>query len=62
MAKSHKTCMEQAEIIDTFGTYHEPYEFNFSKFSKQPRGTDLSSNDKIIEEIASIVIPPNDTL
>src|ERR1041385_5351803 len=24
----------------------EPYEFNFSKFSKQPRGTDLSSNDK----------------
>src|SRR3954462_10724667 len=22
MAKSHKTCMEQAEIIDTFGTYH----------------------------------------
>ena len=23
MAKSHKTCMEQAEIIDTFGTYHE---------------------------------------
>src|SRR4051812_28012965 len=33
----------------------EPYEFNFSKFSKQPRGTDLSSNDKIIEEIASIL-------
>src|SRR4051812_42455584 len=24
MAKSHKTCMEQAEIIDTFGTYHMP--------------------------------------
>ena len=22
MTKSHKTCMEQAEIIDTFGTYH----------------------------------------
>ena len=22
MAKSHKTCMEQAEIIDMFGTYH----------------------------------------
>src|SRR3954467_3850648 len=21
MAKSHKTCMKQAEIIDTFGTY-----------------------------------------
>ena len=21
MAKSHKTCMEHAEIIDTFGTY-----------------------------------------
>src|ERR1043165_8973028 len=27
----------------------EPYEFNFSKFSKQPRGTNLSSNDKNIE-------------
>src|SRR4051812_14821618 len=40
----------------------EPYEFNFSKFSKQPHGTDLSSNDKIIEEIASIPIPPNDPL
>ena len=22
MAKSHKTCMEQSEIIDMFGTYH----------------------------------------
>ena len=22
MAKSHKTCMAQAKIIDTFGTYH----------------------------------------
>src|SRR4051812_42422647 len=40
----------------------EPYEFNFTKFSKQSRGTDLSSNDKIIEEIASISIPPNDPL
>src|ERR1041384_7783402 len=40
----------------------EPYEFNFSKFSKHPRGTDLSSNDKIIKEIASIAIPPNDPL
>src|SRR3954462_10464727 len=41
---------------------HEPYEFNFSKFSKQPHGTDFSSNDKIIEEIASIAIPSNDPL
>ena len=24
MAKSHKTCMEQGEIIDTFGTYQAP--------------------------------------
>src|SRR3954465_12251042 len=40
----------------------ESYEFNFSKFSKQPHGTDFSSNDKIIEEIASIAIPPNDPL
>ena len=39
-----------------------PYEFNFIKFSKQPRGTDLSSNEKIIEEISSISIPPNDPL
>ena len=31
----------------------EPYEFNFSKFSKQPRGTDLSSNEKIIEGYSS---------
>ncbi|MCL8568198.1 hypothetical protein NAB22_18635, partial [Proteus mirabilis] len=40
----------------------ELYEFIFSKFSKQTRGTDLPSNDKIIEEIASIAIPPNDPL
>src|SRR3954463_12882509 len=26
MAKSHKTCMEQAEIIDTFGTYQELFD------------------------------------
>ena len=24
MEKSHKSCMEQAEIIDTFGTYQHP--------------------------------------
>src|SRR3954470_23238797 len=40
----------------------EPYEFNFSKFSKQHRGTDLPSDDKIIENIASIAIPPDDPL
>src|SRR3954465_6647941 len=40
----------------------EPYKINFSKFSKKPRGTDLSSNEKIIEEIGSIAIPPDDTL
>ena len=40
----------------------EPNEFKFSKFSKQTRGTPLPSNDKIIEEIASIAIPPNDPL
>src|SRR4051812_15770059 len=40
----------------------EPYEFNFSKFSKQHHGTNLPSGDKIIEDIASIVIPPNDPL
>src|SRR4051812_29202090 len=40
----------------------EPYEFKFSKFFKKPRGTALPSNDKIIEDIASISIPPNDPL
>src|SRR3954463_10830165 len=40
----------------------EPYEFNFYKFSKQPRGTDLSSDDKLIESIASIATVPNDPL
>ena len=40
----------------------EPYEFNFSKFSKKTRGTDLPSNDKFIEDVASIAIPPNDPL
>src|ERR1041384_8523491 len=40
----------------------ETYEFNFSKFSKQPCGTNLPSDDKIIEDIASIAIPPNDPL
>ena len=40
----------------------EPYEFTFSKLSNQSRGSDLPSNDKIIEEIASIAIPPNDPL
>ena len=29
MAKSHKTCMEQAEIIDTFGTYQPPLPSSF---------------------------------
>ena len=28
MAKSHKTCMEQAEIIDTFGTYHQSLSYS----------------------------------
>src|SRR3954471_23928249 len=40
----------------------EPYEFIFSKFSKKPRCTDLPSNDKIIEEISTIAIPPNNPL
>src|SRR3954447_10688888 len=31
----------------------EPYEFNFSKLSKKPRGANLPSDDKIIENIAS---------
>src|ERR1043165_6928485 len=29
----------------------DPYEFNFSKFSKQPHVTDLSSNDKLLMKL-----------
>ena len=38
MAKSHKTCMEQAEIIDTFGTYQ--YSFVTGILNKNGRTTD----------------------
>ena len=32
MAKSHKTCMDQAEIIDTFGMYQTPIRIVLRKF------------------------------
>ena len=35
---------------------------NLIFLSKQPRGTDLPTDDKIIESIASIAIPPDDPL
>ena len=33
MTKSHKTCMEQAEIIDMFGTYQAHKTVNIGKQS-----------------------------
>src|ERR1041384_5382120 len=36
----------------------EPYELNSLKFSKQPRGTYLSSNDKIIEKLLLLLFLP----
>ncbi|KAK1684829.1 hypothetical protein QYE76_045677 [Lolium multiflorum] len=40
----------------------EPYEFNFSKFTKTPYKTDLPSNDFKMEQCASIVLVPNNPL
>ena len=37
------------------------HEFNFSKFSRQPRDKVLPSKDEIIG-LASIVVPPTDPL
>src|SRR4051812_10445237 len=39
MAKSHKSCMEQAEIIDTFGTYQEVPVETSSRRHAGPRHT-----------------------
>ena len=40
MAKSHKTCMEQAEIIDTFGTYQASA--TITLFTRAARGWALT--------------------
>ncbi|KAK1680106.1 hypothetical protein QYE76_040954 [Lolium multiflorum] len=40
----------------------EPYEFNFSKFTKTPYKADLPSNDFKMEQCASIVLVPNNPL
>ncbi|KAK1608649.1 hypothetical protein QYE76_032322, partial [Lolium multiflorum] len=40
----------------------EPYEFNFSKFTKIPYKADLPSNDFKMEQCASIVLVPNNPL
>ncbi|KAK1617808.1 hypothetical protein QYE76_023325 [Lolium multiflorum] len=40
----------------------EPYEFNFSKFTKTPYKADLPSNDFKMEQCASIVLVPNNHL
>ncbi|KAK1664059.1 hypothetical protein QYE76_052218 [Lolium multiflorum] len=40
----------------------EPYEFNFSKFTKTPYKADLPSNDFKMEQCASIVLVPDNPL
>ncbi|KAK1616116.1 hypothetical protein QYE76_021633 [Lolium multiflorum] len=40
----------------------EPYEFNFSKFTKTPYKADLPSNDFKMEQCASIVLVPSNPL
>ena len=50
---------EKQTIGVSFGD--ESHEFNFSKFSRQPHKKDLPSKDVIIG-LASIVVPPTDTL
>ena len=40
----------------------EPYEFNFSKFTRHRYEKELPNEDLIIEIIASIALPPNDPL
>ena len=46
MAKSHKTCMEQAEIIDTFGTYHQLESNNGHNHAE--RQSNIESGMKVI--------------
>ena len=41
MAKSHKTCMKQAEIIDTFGTYQDHIQITIREWI-QPKDSTIS--------------------
>ena len=47
--------------VVTIGLDEMSHEFNFSKFSKQPRNEELPSKDEIIG-LASIAVPPSDPL
>jgi hypothetical protein len=40
----------------------ECYEFNFSKFTKDPYETELPNEDFRVEQLASIPLAPNDAL
>jgi hypothetical protein len=40
----------------------ESYEFNFSKFTKDPYDTELSNEDFRVEQLDSIALAPNDVL
>ena len=44
MAKSHKTCMEQTKIIDTFGTYHKSPSLIFLSLKLDIRGLNPQSS------------------
>ena len=48
MAKSHKTCMDQAEIIDTFGTYQE------APKPKEPMLLYLSANKRAVSVVVVV--------
>ena len=51
MVKSHKSCMEQAEIIDTFGTYREP---KFVYVPKVPRPKNNAPIAKGVETVKNL--------
>src|ERR1041385_9194776 len=46
MEKSHKSCMEQVEIIDTFGTYQPASRFTVSSRLKQPSPAQSSTTTR----------------
>jgi hypothetical protein len=52
-------CMKE-KILTKFDG--ESYEFNFSKFTKDPYETELPNEDFRVEQLASIALAPNDAL
>ena len=52
MAKSHKSCMEQEEIIDTFGTYHTSPSLMFLSLKLDIRGLNPQSSITLPLEVA----------